>query len=166
MFARNVDEPSDLEGICNEPDDPADAMDADIFEELLHDDPTSANPNRPLVNDPLETPEDATQQADQSELDDQPDTVDQETASGLIIDPFPFGSPGAPIPEKFRGSSAYEVLREMHTDNPWAPFSSQLDWKVARWAKKMHNLTAAAVTQLLAIPGVRVCYSLNIMQLI
>jgi len=34
MFARNVDEPSDLEGICNEPDDPADAMDADIFEEL------------------------------------------------------------------------------------------------------------------------------------
>jgi hypothetical protein len=39
-------------------------------------------------------------------------------------------------------------------DSPWAPFDSELDWKVARWVK-MRGQTSTAVTELLAIPGVR-----------
>ena len=148
------------------PDDPADVADADAFEQVLCSDFTAPNPNPPSADGNLEALEDVTEQTiDQMELDDLPDIVDQETASGVIIDQFPFGSPGSPIPGSSRGLSAYEALREMHTDNPWAPFSSQLDWEVARWAK-MRSPSSTAVTELLAIPGVRVSYSWNTMHLI
>jgi Plavaka transposase len=124
-----------------------------------------ANPNRLTVDDALGTHEDATQQTDQAEPDDQPDTVDQEMALGVIVDRFPFGSPGDPIPGKVQGLSAFETLQEMHADTPWAPFSSQLEWEVARWAK-MRSWTSTAVTELLAIPGVCFFYSQNTTHLI
>ena len=129
-----IDGSSDSGGVCDEQYDPADVTDADAFE-LLQGASAPANPNRPAVDDAIGTQEDAPQQPDQAEPDEQPDTVDQETASGVIVDRFPFGSAGDPIPGKVQGVSAYESQREMHADTPWAPFFSQLDWKVAQWAK-------------------------------
>lgn len=160
-----TDESSDSEGVNDEPQDPADIMDADAFEELLHG--VSAPPivNQLTVDETLGTSEDAVQDTDQIELDDHPDTADQDTASSFVIDGFPFGSPGAPIPSKDQGSPVYETLREVNVDTPWAPFSSQLDWEIARWAK-MHSRTSTGVAELLAIPGVRVCYSPNTRHLI
>ena len=38
--------------------------------------------------------------------------------------------------------------------NPWAPFSSEIDWKVARWAK-LRGAGSTAFSDLLAIKGVR-----------
>jgi hypothetical protein len=122
-----TDDLSDSEGVYDEPHEPADITDADAFEELLRGNSTPADAIHPTVDDTLGTPEDATQDTDQIELDDHPDTADQETVSGIIVDRFPFGNPGAPIPGKPQGSSVYETLREMHVDTPWAPFSSQLD---------------------------------------
>jgi hypothetical protein len=151
-----ADESSDSGSVCNNQYDPADVADVNVFE-FLHGDPTMANPNRLTVDDALGTHKDATQQTDQAEPDDQPDTVDQEMALGVIVDRFPFGSLGDPIPGKVQGLSAFETLREMHAGTPWAPFSSQLEWEVARWAK-MRSRTSTAVTELLAIP--RVCFYL------
>jgi len=143
------------------PDDPADVADADAFEQVLRGDSPAANPNPLSADDDLDAPEDFTQQTfNQIELDDQPDAADQETASSVIIDPFPFGSPGTPIPGSSQGLSAYEALREINVGNSWAPFSSQLDWEVARWAK-MRGSSSTAVTELLALPGVCVSYSRN-----
>ncbi|KAJ7157665.1 hypothetical protein C8R43DRAFT_1183066 [Mycena crocata] len=38
-------------------------------------------------------------------------------------------------------------------DNPWAPFKSQIDWQIARWAK-VRGSTSTAFTDLLSINGV------------
>jgi hypothetical protein len=40
-----------------------------------------------------------------------------------------------------------------NTSNPWAPFSSEIDWKVARWAK-LRGAGSTAFSDLLAINGV------------
>jgi hypothetical protein len=159
-----TDETAESDGAYDEGYNPpdltdADLTDADAYEDLLRGDSTPADPpDQHAVEDLPGTPE-AAEDADQTELGDQPDTADQEMAPGLVVDveQFPFGNPGASIPGRFQGSSAYETMRETHTDNPWAPFSSQLDWEVARWAK-MRSRTSTAVTELLAIPGVGVYF--------
>lgn len=46
--------------------------------------------------------------------------------------------------------------------NPWAPFTSELDWKVAYWAK-MRGPGSTAFSELLAINGVRELLSLKIL---
>jgi len=132
-------------------------MDADAFEELSY--PSLASHNQVTLDDTQGTLKDTTQQTGPT------DTADLETASEVVIDKFPFGSPGAPIPGMLRGSSAYEMLQKMRADTPWAPFSSQLDWEVAQWAK-MHGQTSTAVAELLALPGVHDFYPLNTMHLI
>ncbi|KAJ7312316.1 hypothetical protein DFH08DRAFT_717847 [Mycena albidolilacea] len=47
----------------------------------------------------------------------------------------------------------YSDLIPQSADNPWAPFTSQVDWEVAKWAK-LRGSTSTAVTDLLAIDGV------------
>lgn len=151
----NTDELSDSEGSI----DTVALRDAEAYEILCGS--TSANFNPSTVDDALE---DATQQTDQTEHDTRLNTADHETASGLIIDHLPFGSPDAPTPRKDRGLSASETLREAQADNPWAPFTSKVDWDVAQWAKKPGR-TSKQVTGLLAIPGVRISYSRDTMDL-
>jgi hypothetical protein len=73
----------------------------------------------------------------------------------VVIDQFPFGSPGMPIPGKPKGLSAHESWRAASMDSPWAPFRSELDWNVARWVK-MRGPSSTAVAELLAIPGVSI----------
>lgn len=41
--------------------------------------------------------------------------------------------------------------------NPWAPFTSEIDWKVTRWAK-LRGPGSTAFSELLAIVGVHVQY--------
>ena len=45
-------------------------------------------------------------------------------------------------------------------NNPWAPFSSEIDWKVARWAK-LRGPGSTAFSELLAIDGVSECRHLT-----
>ena len=68
--------------------------------------------------------------------------------SSVVVEGFPFGNPGAPIPGMPQGPS-YEQFRA----TPWAPFQSQRDWDIARWAKT-HSTTSSAVADLLALPDV------------
>jgi hypothetical protein len=73
-------------------------------------------------------------------------------ASSVAVDSFPFGNPGAPIPGVPQEPSSYEQFRATQ-GNIWAPFRSQRDWDIARWAKT-HGTTSSAVAELLALPGV------------
>jgi hypothetical protein len=135
-------------------EDPADVMDVDAFHDLL----CTANYDQATLDNTQVTPEDATQHdptelEDEAEPDDETNAADLETESAVVIDKFPFGSAGMPVPGMLPGSSAYETLQNMHADTSWAPFSSQLDWDIAQWAK-MCSITSTAVTELLAIPGV------------
>jgi hypothetical protein len=89
----------------------------------------------------------------QTEVGDQADASDSESASTVIVEHFPFGEPGAPVPGRAQGPSAFDSQEAGFTDSPWAPFRSQLDWDVACWAK-LRGPTSTALSELLAIPGV------------
>ncbi|KAI0353815.1 hypothetical protein OH77DRAFT_1406272 [Trametes cingulata] len=68
----------------------------------------------------------------------------------------PFSSPlaGAPTSRQ-RERSAYEQFQrhiDVASTNPYAPFTSRIDWEVARWAK-MRGPGSTAVSELLKIEG-------------
>ena len=126
--------------------DPADLVDADALEDILSGTPTAPTCDSLTVD---ETP------ADQTEAGDHPDTMDSESARDVVIEKFAFGRPGAPIPCDAQGPAAHDTQEATPTGSAWAPFCSQLDWELARWAKRC-GLTSTAVSELLAIPGVRV----------
>ncbi|TFK64692.1 hypothetical protein BDN72DRAFT_774279 [Pluteus cervinus] len=63
---------------------------------------------------------------------------------------FPNENAGAPI-DPPDGDSEHS---ENADDNPWAPFNSQLEWEIAKWAK-LRRQGSTAFSDLLAIPGVR-----------
>ena len=146
----NPDESSSIaaDGALN-PIDPADVMDADAFEALSRGDasPMATNPDQQAS---LEDP-------DQQSIEINSDNSDAPTASMVTIDRFSFGSPGAPIPGMPPGPSMYESQVTLAA-SVWAPFRSQCDWDLARWAK-MRSPTSSAVTDLLAIPTVRSLYN-------
>ena len=73
----------------------------------------------------------------------------------LAIVRFPDGCPGAPLAVD-QGLSAYEATYNTLGEMVWAPFRSQRDWEVARWAK-MRGPSSTAMTELLTIPEVRNC---------
>jgi hypothetical protein len=145
-----------------EPPDPADIADADAFEEL-GDDP-SVTSTQPM---PDNTPLDTTPNPEQSELGDPADAdivvSESEPAVTVDIQQFPFGMPGAPIPGRAQDPSEYET-QAANQASPWAPFCSQLEWDVARWVK-LRGGSSTAVSELLAIPGVRASTSLNMASL-
>jgi hypothetical protein len=140
---------TDDHGIVDDNDDLADQLDADVLEVLARDSNLS-----PSIHPDLDPSDRALSLAP-------PPcgsvTVNAETSrstrTDVIVDHFPFGNPGAPVPGMQRSSSVYEATRESLGDSQWAPFRSQCDWEFARWAK-MRGPTSTAVTELLAIPEV------------
>lgn len=138
-----------FEGRSNNTLDPADVTDADALEALSQGiTQSTTDQHQPTVNDSRQLP-------DQHSI--LVDVENSATTSTAVIDKFPTGSPGAPIPGMRQGSHAYESHQVMPGDSVWAPFLSERDWEVARWAK-MRGPTSSAVTELLAIPEVWASY--------
>lgn len=83
--------------------------------------------------------------------------MQDQLTSKPVIETFPsnLGTPGAPI--STHHGHAYEKDRDALASNArgnlWAPFASQLDWEVARWAK-LRGPSSTALTELLKIPEV------------
>ncbi|KAH8986507.1 hypothetical protein EDB83DRAFT_2240317 [Lactarius deliciosus] len=71
--------------------------------------------------------------------------------SQLVVDRFPHGSPGAPIPGTLQGTHMYQSSHETLGSSIWAPFRSKCDWEIACWAKT-RGPTSSAVADILAIP--------------
>ena len=130
-------------GILADPDDSADTADADAFETLNQtSSPTSVAPessglqsSMPLLDDTIES-----------------GTYNAEASSNTFVDHFPHGHPGAPL--SMEQVSIFESVQNSLGGSIWAPFQSQVDWEIARWAK-MCGPSSTALTELLAIPEVR-----------
>jgi hypothetical protein len=129
------------------PLDCTDVTDTDIFEELSRDNgpfPTTIL-NQPVVNDTLEVSEDLIEEIPQIEV--------QYPKMAVVIDCFPSGNPGVPIPGLPHGPSTYKSYQAAASASIWAPFYSQCDWKFVHWAK-MCSPTSSAVMELLVMPEV------------
>jgi hypothetical protein len=133
--------------------DPADAMDADLLELLANDHYAATNPEQDRPVEPPLSPVEPQPSAPLPTHPTQPD-ADSSDAPTLVVNRFPDGSPGAPIPGSHQGSTVYNSSREAFGASVWAPFRSQCDWEIAHWAKT-RGPTSSAVTDLLAIPEVR-----------
>ncbi|KAJ3998439.1 hypothetical protein F5050DRAFT_1798464 [Lentinula boryana] len=82
------------------------------------------------------------------------------TAPNCIREPyvvhFPDPCAGAPIPTETLGAPEHNKYCQMlkgQSLNPWAPFISKIDWKVAHWAK-LRGPSSTSFSELLAIDGV------------
>jgi len=137
--------------------DDDDVADANLYEALSHSqDPPAPNPiaQAPSVDlPPLPPPS-------PSEHPNVPDHPDYGIAAGcetstFIVDPFSGGDAGAPITDNSPSHLDHDSTRELPPHSIWAPFHSQCDWEIARWAKT-RGPTSSAVNELLAIPEVHI----------
>ncbi|KAF8489360.1 hypothetical protein F5888DRAFT_1808868 [Russula emetica] len=145
-IAVTQDDALGLEGILNDPLNPADVADADAYEELLSNNPPTIFPDQMTAGEAPGSPE-LTEYGDQSEVGNQADLTLPQGMSTHVVDGFPLGHPGMPIPDKPHGPSAYQSWQATFTDSPWAPFQSERDWDMARWLK-MRGQTSAAVMEI------------------
>lgn len=98
----------------------------------------------------------------ENDPDNDPDRMDEDRRSpfGLSsqtevhIEHFP-GLAGAPVDNSESSESAYvKYMTDVNgNSNPWAPFTSEIEWEVAKWAK-LRGPGSTAFSDLLAIPGV------------
>ena len=65
---------------------------------------------------------------------------------------YPDQRAGAPIKKTQLGDDNYRAALD-NSSNPWAPFSSHMDWEIAKWAK-LRGAGSTAFSDLLAIEGV------------
>lgn len=88
-----------------------------------------------------------------------------EPCSHVFIEHFPLGSAGQPILNQGQPDADYNVYRCQFAGSDGAsiyhPFASKMDWEVARWAK-VHGITSTAVSELLGIEGVSLCWSFSL----
>ncbi|KAG1831329.1 hypothetical protein EV424DRAFT_1470100 [Suillus variegatus] len=73
---------------------------------------------------------------------------------GITIVQYPDARAGQPVPQDdiCNANTVYATIIN-NTMNPYAPFNSQVDWEVARWAK-LCGSTSTAFSDLLSINGV------------
>ena len=135
--------------------DPADAANADLLEALANDgDPTDTNLEQDraiLSQSPVPQGSFIPQPAPTQQS--QPDANNSNASPPLVVNHFPHGSPGAPVPGAPQGTSSYQTSHKHFGASCWAPFQSQCDWEIAHWAK-MRGPSSSAMEELLAIPGV------------
>jgi len=167
-FSTNVCVSDDImngheDGIDGDPDaddadaDNANTLDADAFE-ILTDGVTASTVAIPDEVPPIEPAEPARPLPDPLV---QAEEANSSPIAELSITRFTYGSPGAPIPGPVQGSAMYGSSQVAPSSLDWAPFSSELDWEIARWAK-ICGPTSSGLTELLAIPGVcGPCLALN-----
>ena len=71
----------------------------------------------------------------------------------VFIDCYPAPA-GAPTGSYKQGDFAtYEASIQAEENNPYAPFKSQMEWEIVKWAK-LYGPGANALTKLLSISGV------------
>ena len=147
----------DLEESLDEILDAADVTDADALEELqvyANELPRVTIPDQGMINGLYTATipdQDGIDDEQRSSKTNQVEADGLDSTSTVVVDRFPFGSLGTPIPDMPRGASVHELWRDK---SMWAPFWSQKDWEIAYWVK-MHGSSSSAVDDFLAIPDVR-----------
>lgn len=162
------------EGSDDEDDEESEAVGRDALEayerdhgEQLPDEPRVGShdedirPRTPPLADAVRP--NASLQAEADELDDRATAsggVDAASHDRLRTEPIHIvhfgGQAGAPVDIPTLPTSGYEAYGdrvEGSTGNPYAPFRSEIDWRVAEWAKT-RSPTSNAFSELLEIKGV------------
>ncbi|KAJ3532150.1 hypothetical protein NMY22_g7861 [Coprinellus aureogranulatus] len=141
---------------ANNLDDAADEAEVEREMEVMRPDaPVSVDDEEPDELEELEG-EDSSTRRDAGCLDTS--AVHGERVSPHIVS---YGrSAGKCIGHQKSSQEEYSVRLKESSGNTgtYAPFASQMDWEVARWAKFQNNLSATAVTELLSINGVSSSY--------
>ena len=83
--------------------------------------------------------------------------MDNHTTVVHYYDKYPNHQAGAPMKKTHSSDDNYRAALD-NSSNPWAPFSSRMDWEIAKWAK-LRGTGSTAFSDLLAIEGVRNCGS-------
>lgn len=126
--------------------DVADVTDANTFQELTQGD---GETNSSEIA--ADRPPDNQEEGEETILIESNSTK----TTSVVVDVFPFGDPGAPLPGIPQGLSSNARVHATQGDTVWAPFRSERDWFIARWAKT-HSTTSTVVAELLAFPEVSV----------
>lgn len=89
------------------------------------------------------------------------DAVEASLRQRVFVEHFPRSAegPGAGDPVDDESSAGNSRPVDVRGSNPYAPSVSQLDWKVARWAK-LRGQGSTAMSELLSLPGVSGCLAL------
>jgi hypothetical protein len=124
-------------------------MDAEAFEMLSHSISVSPSYLVPGEESAVELPS----LDDLGQLPARIDSIEAEESGVAVIDHFPFGSAGAPIPSPHEDATWNGPSFIAPEDSIWAPFCSQCDWEFGHWAK-IRGTTSSAIMDLLAIPEV------------
>ena len=153
----NVDQDDDSDIADNsDTSNDSDMNDADILEILGKSDCSAiAMCEREVPSDELHNHQDMPSNQSESDVllpppDIQSEAANTSSSALMVIDPFPHGSPGAPISQ---GSHMDHMDREASNNLIWAPFGSQCEWEIVYWSK-MRGPTSSATADLLAIPEV------------
>ncbi|KAH9069673.1 hypothetical protein EDB83DRAFT_2314068 [Lactarius deliciosus] len=139
---------------AEDPSDTADITDADVYEQLTHNaqyfaaypeqerSVEQASPAQSQSIEPQHPPPISPICSEPDDLNPLPE---------LVVDRFPYGSAGVPVPGVHQGLLLHRTSLEGLGTSIWAPFRSQCDWEFAHWAK-MRGPTSSAVAALLAVP--------------
>jgi hypothetical protein len=136
----------ELDNNINASLDPTDVTDADMFEELGHNNtlsPAVIHGDQANWHELPNVPQAAEEPTNQNKAGN------LETISMVVIIQFPNHSAGTTVP----GIAHAESSQGTHADLVWASFKSQCDWDFAYWAK-INGPTSSAVTRLLDMPEV------------
>ncbi|KAK7464428.1 hypothetical protein VKT23_006595 [Stygiomarasmius scandens] len=81
--------------------------------------------------------------------------IEPDTLRKPYVQHYPDPRAGAPLTTQTASTNAHEAYEQKlgQNHNVWAPFTSEIDWKVAKWAK-MRGPGSTALTELLSIDGV------------
>ena len=85
--------------------------------------------------------------------------IEQRLHQKIVVKCFSGEVAGAPVPQSELADLGYDMFSGLDSDpenpNPYAPFKSAMDWRVARWAKT-RGPGSNAVSELFSIPGVSI----------
>jgi hypothetical protein len=94
------------------------------------------------------TEESADQQAHRQQIEE------LNMGQNIVIIPYPDAHAGKPITGQPSGANATYGINAGSAANVYAPFASQMDWDIAKWAK-LRGSSSTAFTDLLSTDGVR-----------
>lgn len=80
--------------------------------------------------------------------------IEEKLRKKIYVEHFP-GKPGAILDNEEQEN--YGFTAYAHSNNIYSPFLSEIDWKVAQWAK-LRGPGSTAVSELLSIPQVSAMY--------
>ena len=79
------------------------------------------------------------------------EAIERNLRCEVIVDKFPGGA-GAVLPHI--GTAGYAQDFGKSPENPYAPFQSEMEWRIATWAK-LRGPSSTACSELLNIPNLK-----------